>query len=158
MFLPGRTVLTAGSADFPTARDGMRSPLARKLFGIDGALLRKQRSSARLPQTLTLTHRAASTGVASVFFGADFVTVRKADAADWALLKPEVFAAIMDFYASGEARTLTRARSCACLFFLLALALALTRAARAAGGAGGRCAGARRHRGARGRLRAGRDD
>jgi hypothetical protein len=37
MFLPGRTVLTAGSADFPTARDGMRSPLARKLFGIDGA-------------------------------------------------------------------------------------------------------------------------
>ena len=41
-------------------------------------------------------------GVVSVFFGADFVTVRKSDAADWALLKPEVFAAIMDFYASGE--------------------------------------------------------
>ncbi len=37
MFLPGRTVLASGSVDFPTARDGMRSPLARKLFGIDGA-------------------------------------------------------------------------------------------------------------------------
>ena len=46
--------------------------------------------------------RVAPAGVVSVFFGADFVTVRKADAADWALLKPEVFAAIMDFYASGE--------------------------------------------------------
>ena len=50
MFLPGRTVLAAGSVDFPTARDGMRSPLARKLFGIDGALLpRFQR-----PETLAL--------------------------------------------------------------------------------------------------------
>ena len=39
MFLPGRTVLAAGSADFPTARDGMRSPLARKLFSIDGPWL-----------------------------------------------------------------------------------------------------------------------
>ena len=56
--------------------DGMRSPLARKLFAIDG--------------------------VASVFFGNDFVTVRKADEADWAVLKPQVFASIMDFYASGE--------------------------------------------------------
>jgi hypothetical protein len=48
-----------------------------------------------------------------VFFGADFVTVRKGDDADWALLKPEVFAAIMDFYASGEARarSLMRSRS-----------------------------------------------
>jgi hypothetical protein len=47
-----------------------------------------------------------------VFFGADFVTVRKAEDADWALLKPEVFAAIMDFYASGEARSYTRTLFC----------------------------------------------
>lgn len=76
MFLPGRTVLPSGSVDFPSAREGLRSPLARKLFGING--------------------------VASVFFGTDFVTVRKAEDADWALLKPEVFGAIMDFFASGE--------------------------------------------------------
>ena len=100
MFLPGRTVLAAGSVDFPTARDGMRSPLARKLFGIDGAWLRR-RAPPRNPCAL-FAHARARAGVVSVFFGADFVTVRKADAADWALLKPEVFAAIMDFYASGE--------------------------------------------------------
>jgi Fe-S cluster biogenesis protein NfuA len=53
---------------------------------------------------MSLAHTLTSPkpGVVSVFFGADFVTVRKSDAADWALLKPEVFAAIMDFYASGE--------------------------------------------------------
>ena len=39
MFLPGKTVLASSSVDFPTARDGMRSPLARKLFAIDGARL-----------------------------------------------------------------------------------------------------------------------
>ena len=49
MFLPGRTVLAAGSVDFPTARDGMRSPLARKLFGIDGAW---QRPAVPRPETL----------------------------------------------------------------------------------------------------------
>jgi Fe-S cluster biogenesis protein NfuA len=100
MFLPGRTVLAAGSVDFPTARDGMRSPLARKLFGIDGASPRHSLPPQTLMSLITLLLRF--TGVVSVFFGADFVTVRKSDAADWALLKPEVFAAIMDFYASGE--------------------------------------------------------
>jgi len=76
MFLPGRAVLASGSVDFPTAREGMRSPLARKLFAIEG--------------------------VVSVFFGADFVTVRKQEACEWALLKPEVFAALMDFFASNQ--------------------------------------------------------
>jgi len=41
--------------------------------------------------------------VTGVFFGADFVTVTKSEAFDWEMLKPEVFAKIMDFYASGEA-------------------------------------------------------
>jgi NFU1 iron-sulfur cluster scaffold homolog, mitochondrial len=77
MFLPGKTVLASGSVDFPSARDGMRSPLARKLFSVDG--------------------------VVSVFLSTDFVTVRKRDETDWAVLKPQVFAAIMDFYASGDA-------------------------------------------------------
>lgn len=41
-------------------------------------------------------------GVKGVFFGSDFVTVTKQDDdVDWKLLKPEIFATIMDFFASG---------------------------------------------------------
>ncbi|GBG64837.1 hypothetical protein CBR_g48305 [Chara braunii] len=79
MFLPGRAVLEEGSADFANARAAMASPLAKALFMIDG--------------------------VTRVFFGSDFVTVTKTEEADWAVLKPTVFAAIMDFYASGEPLT-----------------------------------------------------
>lgn len=41
-------------------------------------------------------------GVSRVFFGSDFVTVTKAEDFTWDLLKPEVFAAIMDFYTSSQ--------------------------------------------------------
>nr|CAD1816922.1 unnamed protein product [Ananas comosus var. bracteatus] len=75
MFYPGKPVMEVGSADFPNARTAMNSPLAKSLFGIDG--------------------------VTRVFFRSDFVTVTKSDEASWDLLKPEVFAAIMDFYSSG---------------------------------------------------------
>lgn len=37
-----------------------------------------------------------------MFFGSDFVTVTKSEDTSWDLLKPEIFAAIMDFYSSGE--------------------------------------------------------
>ena len=37
-----------------------------------------------------------------MFYGSDFVTVTKSEDASWDLLKPEIFAAIMDFYSSGE--------------------------------------------------------
>ena len=37
-----------------------------------------------------------------MFFGSDFVTVTKADAAAWPVLKPHVFAAVMDHFTSGE--------------------------------------------------------
>lgn len=37
-----------------------------------------------------------------MFFGSDFVTVTKAEDFTWDLLKPEVFAAIMDFYTSSQ--------------------------------------------------------
>ena len=77
MFLPGKEVYANGSMNFGNARESMRSPLAKKLFTIDG--------------------------VQGVFFGADFLTVTKTDDYDWDVLKPEVFAAVMDFYASGEA-------------------------------------------------------
>lgn len=76
MFYPGKPVMEVGSADFPNARSAMNSPLAKALYGIDG--------------------------ITRVFFGSDFVTVTKSEDASWDLLKPEIFAAIMDFYSSGE--------------------------------------------------------
>jgi len=37
-----------------------------------------------------------------VFLGSDFITITKQDDASWDVLKPEIFAAIMDFYTSGK--------------------------------------------------------
>lgn len=37
-----------------------------------------------------------------MFFGSDFVTVTKSDDYNWPVLKPDVFAAIMDHFSSGE--------------------------------------------------------
>ncbi|KAJ4720611.1 nifU-like protein 4, mitochondrial [Melia azedarach] len=76
MFYPGKPVMEVGSADFPNARSALNSPLAKALYGIDG--------------------------VTRVFFGSDFVTVTKSDDTSWDFLKPEIFAAIMDFYSSGQ--------------------------------------------------------
>jgi Fe-S cluster biogenesis protein NfuA len=76
-FLPGRTVLAHGTADFPNVEAAARSPLAQRLFGVDG--------------------------VAGVFLGADFVTVTKAADADWLGLKPLVLHALMDHFVSGAA-------------------------------------------------------
>ncbi|XP_059665931.1 nifU-like protein 4, mitochondrial isoform X2 [Cornus florida] len=76
MFFPGKPVMEVGSSDFPNARSAMNSPLARALYGIDG--------------------------ITRVFFGSDFVTVTKSEDASWDFLKPEIFAAIMDFYSSGN--------------------------------------------------------
>ncbi|XP_059628424.1 nifU-like protein 4, mitochondrial [Cornus florida] len=76
MFDPGKPVMEVGSADFPNARSAMNSPLAKALYGIDG--------------------------VTRVFFGSDFITVTKSEDATWDFLKPEIFAAIMDFYSSGN--------------------------------------------------------
>ncbi|GJM94654.1 hypothetical protein PR202_ga11321 [Eleusine coracana subsp. coracana] len=41
-------------------------------------------------------------GVIRVFYGSDFVTVTKSEETSWDYLKPEIFAAIMDFYSSGQ--------------------------------------------------------
>ena len=76
-FLPGRDVMTHGTADFADATAAQRSPLAGRLFAIDG--------------------------VGRVFFGSDFVTVGKGETVDWAVLKPQVLAAIMDHFTSGAA-------------------------------------------------------
>ncbi|KAJ1436412.1 Scaffold protein Nfu/NifU, N-terminal [Sesbania bispinosa] len=76
MFHPGKPVMEVGSTDFPNPRSAMNSPLAKSLFAIDG--------------------------ITRVFFGSDFVTVTKSEDASWEFLKPEIFAAIMDFYSSGQ--------------------------------------------------------
>ena len=36
MFVPGQAVMEAGSANFATAREAMTSPLAKRIFGVDG--------------------------------------------------------------------------------------------------------------------------
>ena len=69
--------MTHGTADFADATAAQRSPLAGRLFAIDG--------------------------VGRVFFGSDFVTVGKGETVDWAVLKPQVLAAIMDHFTSGAA-------------------------------------------------------
>lgn len=75
-FLPGVKVLEdKQTIDFPKPQDAFCSPLAKLLFRIDG--------------------------VKSVFLGPDFITISKADDdVEWKILKPEIFATIMDFFAS----------------------------------------------------------
>ena len=61
---------------FTSAREAMKSPLAKKLFQVDG--------------------------VTNVFFGSDFVTITKSDDYTWNVVKPDVFAGIMDHFTSGN--------------------------------------------------------
>ncbi|KAM4749070.1 NFU1 iron-sulfur cluster scaffold homolog, mitochondrial [Rhinophrynus dorsalis] len=75
-FIPGRAVLDARTMDFPNPASAYCSPLARHLFRVEG--------------------------VKSVFFGPDFITITKeSEALDWNLIKPDVYATIMDFFSSG---------------------------------------------------------
>jgi Fe-S cluster biogenesis protein NfuA len=73
-FIPGRSVLGDGTVDFRDASEAAGSPLARRLFGIDG--------------------------VAGVFLGSDFISVTKSDV-EWQHLKPAVLGAIMEHFMSG---------------------------------------------------------
>ena len=75
-FLPGERVMREGTANFPTREDAARSPLANRLYETDG--------------------------VTGVFFGADFITVTKADDRDWASLKPPILGAIIEHFTSGQ--------------------------------------------------------
>lgn len=74
-FLPGQTVLDLGTADFPSAEAASASPLASRIFTVPG--------------------------VQAVFFGTDFVTVTKADTANWDHIKPAILGAVMEHYQSG---------------------------------------------------------
>lgn len=75
-FLPGQTVLETGTADFPDSDATGRSPLAQRLFGVDG--------------------------VAGVFLGHDFVTVTKAEGVEWDHIKPAILGAVVEHFQSGE--------------------------------------------------------
>ncbi|HEX6977841.1 MAG TPA: NifU family protein [Alphaproteobacteria bacterium] len=75
-FLPGRVVMESGTADFPNAESATRSPLAERLFGIEG--------------------------VAGVFLGSDFITVTKTADKEWHVLKPSILGVIMEHFTSGR--------------------------------------------------------
>jgi Fe-S cluster biogenesis protein NfuA len=74
-FLPGRDVMGEGTLEMRDAQTAATSsPLAEKLFGIEG--------------------------VQGVFFGSDFITVTKGET-EWAHMRPAILGAIMEHYMSG---------------------------------------------------------
>ena len=73
-FLPGRTVLGDGTLEMRDRDEAVKSPLAEKLFDIQG--------------------------VGGVFFGSDFITVTKTTG-EWPQLKPAILGAIMEHFMSG---------------------------------------------------------
>ena len=75
-FLPGQTVLGTGTANFSEGDNTESSPLAKKLFGVDG--------------------------VVGVFLGSDFITITKKEDFLWEHIKPALLGTIMDFLQSGE--------------------------------------------------------
>jgi Fe-S cluster biogenesis protein NfuA len=76
MFRPGRSITDGTTADFATPEAAQASPLATALFGLGD--------------------------VERVFFGAEFISVTKAEgAADWAELKTQVLGVLVDHFSSG---------------------------------------------------------
>jgi Fe-S cluster biogenesis protein NfuA len=73
-FMPGRAVLAEGTADYRTSGEAAGSPLASRLFEIDG--------------------------VTGVFLGSDFVSVSRGDV-EWQHIQPAILGAIMEHYLSG---------------------------------------------------------
>jgi Fe-S cluster biogenesis protein NfuA len=73
-FLPGRTVLETGTLEMRDRTEASQSPLAERLFDING--------------------------VGGVFFGSDFITVTKSTG-DWPQLKPAILGVIMEHFMSG---------------------------------------------------------
>ncbi|MGL4495136.1 MAG: NifU family protein, partial [Beijerinckiaceae bacterium] len=73
-FIPGKPVMGDGTLDMRDASEADQSPLAQRLFEVDG--------------------------VSGVFLGSDFVTVTK-KGGEWQHLKPAVLGAIMEHYMSG---------------------------------------------------------
>ena len=74
-FLPGQTVMEAGTRDFPDAGSAAASPLASALFD--------------------------SGQVEGVFLGRDFISVTAADGVSWGDLEPLVLETLLDHFVSG---------------------------------------------------------
>jgi Fe-S cluster biogenesis protein NfuA len=74
-FIPGRPVLERGTLEFREPAEAKDSPLATRLFEIEG--------------------------VTGVFLGSDFISVTKG-VGEWQHLKPAILGAIMEHYVSGE--------------------------------------------------------
>ena len=74
-FVPGRIVLDNATAAFTKDEEAIRSPLAQRLFQIDG--------------------------VTAVFLGEDFISVSKEKGKDWTILKPPILGAIMEHFTAG---------------------------------------------------------
>ena len=74
-FLPGQTIMAQGTAHFANPEGAASSPLALRLFGVEG--------------------------VTAVFFGADFVSITKDDAVEWYVLKPSILGALMEHLTAG---------------------------------------------------------
>lgn len=74
-FLPGQTVMEAGTRDFPDSQSAKASPLANALF--------------------------ESGMVEGVFFGRDFVSVTAAPGVSWTDLEPIVIESLLDHFVSG---------------------------------------------------------
>jgi Fe-S cluster biogenesis protein NfuA len=79
-FLPGKIVMGAGTIDFRTKEAAKRSPLATKLFDING--------------------------VTGVFLGANFVSISKEPSLDWSTLIPYVIEGLTIHFSS-QTPTLT---------------------------------------------------
>ena len=74
-FLPGKTVMEKGTADFRNVEEAKRSPFALNLFKIDG--------------------------VEGVFFGSDFISITKNNNHEWQILKPSISEVIIEHFKSG---------------------------------------------------------
>ena len=74
-FITGDIILKKGSADFASKEVASNSPLASRLFKIEG--------------------------VSRVFLATDFISVTKDPELDWSNLKPSILTGIMDYYSSG---------------------------------------------------------
>ncbi len=74
-FLPGETVMEAGTRDFPDAQSAEASPLASALF--DSGM------------------------VEGVFFGRDFISVTAAPGLSWSDFEPLVLETLLDHFVSG---------------------------------------------------------
>ena len=74
-FIPGNIILKKGTADFSSKNVASDSPLALRLFEIDG--------------------------VSRVFLASDFISVTKDPQLDWNNLKPSILTGIMEHFSTG---------------------------------------------------------